>query len=75
MIQSLGAELSALAAGQQRMDALANDTANVNTTGYEAVDLAETTVGQIETRTSYAAAVAALHVQDEMWASLLEMRR
>jgi flagellar basal body rod protein FlgG len=39
------------------------------------VDLAETTVGQIETRTSYAAAVAALHVQDEMWASLMELRR
>jgi hypothetical protein len=31
-------------------------------------------VAQIETRTSYAAAVKALHVQDEMWASLLELR-
>jgi hypothetical protein len=31
-------------------------------------------VGQIETRTSYAAAVEALHVQDEMWQSLLELR-
>ena len=38
-------------------------------------DLADTTVGQITTRTSYAAAVAALHVQDEMWASLMELRR
>jgi flagellar basal-body rod protein FlgG len=38
------------------------------------VDLADTTVGQIETRTSYAAAVQALHVQDEMWQSLMELR-
>jgi flagellar basal-body rod protein FlgG len=179
MIQSLGAALSALTAGQQRMDALANDTANVNTTGYKAagrlsqgalvetgqpldlaiegdgafqvgarttrdgsfqldasarivtssgqslsppvqlppgtdasavridpdgsvfvggaqvgqiqlvgrglirqgalessnVDLADTTVGAIQTRTSYAAAVKALHVQDEMWASLMDIRR
>jgi flagellar basal-body rod protein FlgG len=181
MIQAIGAALSALSAGQQRMDALANDTANVDTTGFKAaghesaqggliptgepldlaidgggafqlaggrqtrdgefqldasaqivtssgaslappvrlppgtdasavritpdgsvivggaqvgqiqvvgrgvirqgaleasnVDLADTTVGQIETRTSYAAAVKALHVQDEMWAALLEMRR
>jgi flagellar basal-body rod protein FlgG len=181
MIQGISAALSALSAGQQRMDALANDTANVNTTGYRAsgrpsaqgalietgqpldlaiegdgafqlaggrttrdgafqldasaqivtssgqslsppvrlppgadassvrispdgsvfvggaqvgqiqlvgrgvlhqgaleesnVDLADTTVGQITTRTSYAAAVDALHVQDEMWASLMELRR
>jgi flagellar basal-body rod protein FlgG len=180
MIQGISAALSALTAGQQRMDALANDTANVNTNGYRAagresvqgglietgqpldlaiegdgafqlaggrttrdgafqldasaqivtssgealappvrlppgtdasavrispdgsvmvggaqvgqvplvgrgvlrqgtledsnVDLAETTVGQITTRTSYAAAVEALHVQDEMWASLMELR-
>jgi flagellar basal-body rod protein FlgG len=39
------------------------------------VDLADTTAGQIETRTSYAAAIKALHVQDEMWASLMELRR
>ena len=39
------------------------------------VDLADTTVGQIQTRTSYAAAIKALHVQDEMWASLMELRR
>jgi flagellar basal-body rod protein FlgG len=38
------------------------------------VDLADNAVAQIETRTSYAAAVKALHVQDEMWASLLELR-
>jgi flagellar basal-body rod protein FlgG len=180
MIQGIGAALSALSAGQQRMDALANDTANVNTTGYRAagresqqgpvydtgqpldlaiegdgafqlaggrttrdgsfqldasaqivtssgasllppvqlppgtdasavhitpdgsvivggaqvgqiqlvgrgllrqgaledsnVDLASTTVDQITTRTSYAAAVKALHVQDEMWASLMDLR-
>jgi flagellar basal-body rod protein FlgG len=178
MIQGLGASLQALSADQQRMDALANDVANVNTTGYRSsgspgplietggrldlaitgpgqfqvgsgrltrdgafqldasaqvvtsageplvppvqlpagtdasavdigsdgsirvggvqvgqiqlvgrgtvqqgalegsnVDLADTTVGQIETRTSYAAALKALHVQDEMWASLMELRR
>ena len=181
MIQGIGAALSALSTQQRRMDALANDTANVNTVGYPAdrrtgeqgalfetglpldlaiegdgsfqlaggrltrdgsfqldasaqivtssgeplappvqlpsgtdasavritpdgsvivggaqvgqiqlvgrgvirqgaleastVDLADTGVGQIETRTSYAAAVAALHVQDEMWASLMELRR
>jgi flagellar basal-body rod protein FlgG len=180
MIQGIGAALSALSAGQQRMDALANDTANVDTTGYRAsdrpseqgglietgqpldlaiegggafrlaggrttrdgafqldasaqivtssgesllpavqlppgtdasavtisatggvfvggaqvgqiqlvgrgvvrqgaledsnVDLADTTVAQIRTRTSYAAAVKALHVQDEMWTSLMELR-
>jgi flagellar basal-body rod protein FlgG len=180
MIQGIGTALAALSAGQQRMDALANDTANVNTTGFRAsgrqstqgaiydtgqpldlaiegagsfqvaggrlsrdgsfqldasaqivtssgeslmppvqlpagtdasavtigpngsvtvggaqvgqiqlvgrgvlhqgaleesnVDLADTTAGQIETRTSYAAAVDALHVQDEMWASLMELR-
>jgi flagellar basal-body rod protein FlgG len=180
MIQGISAALSALTAGQQRMDALANDTANVNTTGYRAsgrasvqgplvetgqpldlaiegdgsfqlaggrttrdgafqldasaqivtssgesllppvqlppgtdasavqigpdgsvivggaqvgqiqlvgrgvlrqgaleesnVDLADTTVAQITTRTSYAAAVEALQVQDEMWASLMELR-
>jgi flagellar basal body rod protein FlgG len=39
------------------------------------VDLADTAVGQIDARTSYAAAVAALHVQDEMWGALLELRR
>jgi flagellar basal-body rod protein FlgG len=39
------------------------------------VDLADTAVEMIETRTSYAAAVRALHVQDEMWASLMELRR
>jgi flagellar basal-body rod protein FlgG len=38
------------------------------------VDLADNAVAQIETRTSYAAAVKALHVQDEMWASLMELR-
>jgi flagellar basal-body rod protein FlgG len=181
MIQGLGAALSALSAGQRRMDALANDTANVNTTGYQpdparpvqgalvetgqpldlaiegpgafqlqggrstrdgtfqldasarivtssgaslappvqlppgtdasavridpdgsvivggaqvgqiqlvgrgvvrqgalessSTDLADVAVGSIQTRTSYAAAVRALHVQDEMWASLLELRR
>ena len=36
MIQGLGAALSALTAQGQRMDALANDTANVNTVGYRA---------------------------------------
>ncbi|MEA2421840.1 MAG: flagellar basal-body rod protein FlgG [Thermoleophilaceae bacterium] len=181
MIQGIGAALAGLTAGQQRMDALANDTANVDTTGFKVdparpvqgalietgqpldlaiegngafqlagglqtrdgsfqldasaqivsssgaslappvqlppgtdassvrispsggvfvggaqvgqvqtvgsgvirqgtlessnVDLADTAVGQIETRTSYAAAVKALHVQDEMWASLMELRR
>ena len=181
MIQAIGAALTGLSAGQQRMDALANDTANVSTTAYKAAgredtqgvlihtgqpldlaidgpgafqlaggrqtrdgsfqldasaqivdssgrslappvqlppgtdasavtitpdgsvivggvqvgqvsmvgsgavrqgtlessnaDFADTTVGQITTRTSYAAAVAALHVQDEMWASLMELRR
>jgi flagellar basal-body rod protein FlgG len=181
MIQATGAAMTALSAGQQRMDALANDTANVDTTGFKAsgrasaqgglietgqpldlaiegggafqlpggrqtrdgsfqldasaqivtssgqsmappvqlpagtdassvrvtadgsvlvggvqvaqipmvgrgvirqgaleasnVDLADTTVGQIEVRTSYAAAVKALQVQDEMWASLMELRR
>jgi flagellar basal-body rod protein FlgG len=180
MIQAIGAALTGLSTGQQRMDALANDTANVNTNGYKAagrpdvqgalietgqpldlaiegsgafqlaggaqtrdgafqldasaqvvtssgqalappvqlpagtdasavqitpsggvivggaqvgqiqvagrgairqgalessnVDLADTTVGEITTRTSYAAAVKALHVQDEMWASLMELR-
>jgi flagellar basal body rod protein FlgG len=179
MIQGLSASLQALSAGQQRMDALADDSANVNTTGFKAagrassqgalietgqpldlaiegggefqvgsrttrdgefqldasaqivtpqgeplappvhlpagtdasavdigsdgsvrvggvqvgqiqltgrgtihqgalessnVDLADNAVAQIETRTSYAAAVKALHVQDEMWASLLELR-
>ncbi len=179
MIQGLGAALQALSADQQRMDALANDAANVNTTGFKAagrassqgalietglpldlaiegdgefqvgtrttragdfqldasaqittpegeplvppvqlppgtdasavdigpggsvrvggvkvgqiqltgrgtirqgalessnVDLADNAVGQIETRTSYAAAIKALHVQDEMWASLMELR-
>jgi flagellar basal-body rod protein FlgG len=39
------------------------------------VDLAETFVGTIEARTSYRAAIEALHVQDEMWASLMELRR
>jgi flagellar basal-body rod protein FlgG len=39
------------------------------------VDLAETFVGSIEARTSYRAAIEALHVQDEMWASLMELRR
>jgi flagellar basal-body rod protein FlgG len=38
------------------------------------VDLADTAVGTIKTRTSYAAAIRALHVQDEMWASLLQLR-
>jgi flagellar basal-body rod protein FlgG len=181
MIQAIGSALAGLTAGQQRMDALANDTANVNTTGYRSaehastqgelietgqpldlaiegtgafqlqggrttrdgafqldasaqivtssgqslappvrlpagtdasavridangsvfvggaqvgqvqmagsgsihqgalessnVDLADTTVGQLQTRTSYAAAIKALHVQDEMWASLMELRR
>jgi flagellar basal-body rod protein FlgG len=36
MIEGFGAALSALSAQQQRMDALANDTANVNTAGYRA---------------------------------------
>jgi flagellar basal-body rod protein FlgG len=36
MIESFGAALSALSAQQQRMDALAGDTANVNTAGYRA---------------------------------------
>ena len=38
------------------------------------VDIADNAVEQIETRTSYAAAVKALHVQDEMWQSLMELR-
>jgi flagellar basal-body rod protein FlgG len=38
------------------------------------VDLPETVVGTIEARTSYRAAIEALHVQDEMWASLMELR-
>lgn len=38
------------------------------------VDLSDNAVEQIETRTSYAAAVKALHVQDEMWQSLMELR-
>jgi flagellar basal-body rod protein FlgG len=178
MIQAIGSALAGLSAGQQRMDALADDTANVNTTGFRSgdaegalvetgqpldlaitgrgqfqlgsgrltrdgsfqldasaqivtssgealappvqlppgtdassvridpdgsvfvggaqvgqihlvgrgtmrqgalessnVDLASTAVGQIETRTSYAAAIKALQVQDEMWASLMELRR
>ncbi len=37
MIEAFGAALSALSAQQQRMDALASDTANVNTTGYRSV--------------------------------------
>jgi flagellar basal-body rod protein FlgG len=36
MIEGFGAALSALSAQQQRMDALAGDTANVNTAGYRA---------------------------------------
>jgi flagellar basal-body rod protein FlgG len=185
MIQGLDTALAALSAGQQRMDALANDTANVNTTGYKpdparptqgslvetgfpldlaiegsgsfqvalpgggttltrdgsfqldasaqivtssgqalappvqlppgtdasavtvgpdgsvhvggaqvaqiqlvgrgvvrqgslessTADVADIAVGSIRVRTSYAAAVRALHVQDEMWASLMELRR
>ena len=39
------------------------------------VDLADNAVSQIETRTSYAAALKALHVQDEMWASLMQVRQ
>jgi flagellar hook protein FlgE len=39
------------------------------------VDFADTAVGEIETQASYAAAVKALHVQDEMWASLMELRQ
>lgn len=38
------------------------------------VDFAGTVAGMIETRSSYAAAISALHVQDEMWSALLEMR-
>jgi flagellar basal-body rod protein FlgG len=38
------------------------------------VDLADTAVGTIETSISYEAAVKALHVQDEMWSALLELR-
>jgi flagellar basal-body rod protein FlgG len=37
MIESLGTAASALQAHQQRMDALANDVANVNTNGYRSV--------------------------------------
>jgi flagellar basal body rod protein FlgG len=92
MIDGLGAALSALSAQTQRMDALANDTANLNTTGYRSdrigftdlapaargvatrVDFADTAVGMIEARSSYAAAISALHVQDEMWSALLELR-
>jgi flagellar basal-body rod protein FlgG len=36
MIEGLGTALSALTAQQQRMDALAHDTANLNTAGYRA---------------------------------------
>jgi hypothetical protein len=78
MIQSLGAALSAPPAGQQRKDAPANETGNVSATGHKApgnADLTETEVCSIVARTSYAAAVEALHVQDEMWASLLKPRR
>jgi flagellar basal-body rod protein FlgG len=39
------------------------------------VDLADNAVGQIEARTSYSAALKALHVQDEMWASLMQVRQ
>jgi flagellar basal-body rod protein FlgG len=38
------------------------------------VDLFDTAVGTIETRASYAAAVQALYVQDEMWSALLDLR-
>jgi flagellar basal-body rod protein FlgG len=38
------------------------------------VDFADTAVGMIEARSSYAAAIGALHVQDEMWSALLELR-
>jgi flagellar basal body rod protein FlgG len=75
MIEGLGAALSALSAQTQRMDALANDTANMKgTLESSSVDFADTAVGMIETRASYAAAIGALHVQDEMWSALLEMR-
>jgi flagellar basal body rod protein FlgG len=73
MIEGFGAALSALSAQTQRMDALANDTANLNTTGYRSDGFADTSVGMIEARSSYAAAIRALHVQDEMWSSLLEL--
>src|SRR3954469_8141810 len=36
MIQAIGSALAGLSAAQGRMDALANDTANVDTTGYKA---------------------------------------
>jgi flagellar basal-body rod protein FlgG len=39
------------------------------------VDIADTTVGTIETRASFAAAARVLHVQDEMLGALLELRR
>jgi flagellar basal-body rod protein FlgG len=57
--------------------ALPASTANVRQGALEAsdVDLADTFVGAIEARSSYKAAVEALHVQDEMWASLMELRR
>jgi flagellar basal body rod protein FlgG len=75
MIEGFGAALSAHSAQTQRMDALANDTANLNTTGYRSdrIGFADTSVGMIEARSSYAAAIRALHVQDEMWSSLLEL--
>jgi flagellar basal-body rod protein FlgG len=39
------------------------------------VDLADTAVGTLEARTSFAAAAQALHVQDEMLGALLDIRR
>ena len=41
MIDGLGAAASGLSAQSRRMDALANDVANVNTAGYAAEHAAE----------------------------------
>jgi flagellar basal-body rod protein FlgG len=38
------------------------------------VDLADTSLGTLEARTSYAAAVRVLHVQDEMLGALIDLR-
>src|SRR4051794_41982430 len=49
MIQAIGSALTGLSAAQQRMDALADDTANVNTTGFKASGHESVQGGLIET--------------------------
>src|SRR4051812_13287110 len=49
MIQAMSSALTGLSAAQGRMDALAHDTANVNTTGFKASDHQSVQGGLIET--------------------------